>query len=123
MLEKLYWLFLDSSFYVPFRKGGLGAGKASSVRDYYFYFFPNLSYTISNSWGTYVAYNAPLSHWKDSSSSGGSRFDRFSDGNSLEFGVEWTGVKSLLISPFIAINQGKPLKKADVAVVAQYKIL
>lgn len=114
---------MDSSFYVPFRKGGLGAGNASSIRDYYFYFFPNLSYTINDSWGTYVAYNAPINHYKDSSRGGQGRFDRFSDGNSLEFGFEWTGVKGLLVNPFIAINQGKPLAEADLALVAQYQIL
>lgn len=114
---------MDTSFYVPFRKAGLGADRASSQRDYYFYFFPNLSYQVNDAWATYIAYNAPLSHFKDTSRGGNGRFERFSNGNSVEVGFEWTGVKGLLVNPFVAINQGKNIADADLAIVAQYSIL
>ncbi len=114
---------LDSSFYVPFRKGGLGANNASSVRDYYVFFFPNLKYQASDSLAPYVAYNAPISHYKDSSRGGNGRWDRLSDGNSFEVGVNWTGDKGLLVIPYHALGQKDEVRDTSVGLVAQYRIL
>lgn len=113
----------DTSLYLPFRKGGLNAGNATSVRDYYAFFFPNLSYELNESWAPYVGFNAPITHYKDAARGGEGRWDRFSDGNSVEVGFTWTGVKDLLVNPFLAFGTGDAFRDATIGFIAEYKIL
>ena len=111
-------------FYKPLA-GAQADDGTSSQRDFYIWFYPSLSYELSKSFQPYMAYSNLLNHFRnDKGRNGGSRWSKWSQNESVEFGFNWQPLANLDVNPYIEFAGPKwIIGETNVGLVLDYSFL